>query len=147
MSIHVRAIQASDYEAWHRLWLAYVTFYDTVVPDSQTELTWRRLLDKSFNINGLVAEQDGSVLGFTHYLFHPATWAVGDYCYLEDLFVDPTVRGSGAGRALIEGVKRAATAQGSTKVYWLTQNHNLVARQLYDSIAVDTGFMHYQIKL
>jgi GNAT superfamily N-acetyltransferase len=105
------------------------------------------LLDTSFNLNGLVAEQDGVIIGFTHYLFHPATWAVGDYCYLEDLFVNPALRGSGAGRALIDGVKQAALAQGAAKVYWLTQTHNTTARQLYDAVATDTGFMHYQITL
>ncbi len=147
MTFNIRPLQAMDHAEWLQLWHDYVSFYESTVSDTQTTLTWQRLLDSSFNINGLVAEQDGTVIGFTHYLFHPATWAAGDYCYLEDLFVSPAVRGCGAGRALIEGVKQAATAQGAAKLYWLTQTHNATARKLYDAVATDTGFMHYQVKL
>jgi GNAT superfamily N-acetyltransferase len=147
MVLSIRPFQASDHAAWLSLWQGYVRFYESTVSDEQTALTWQRLLDPAFNLNGWVAEQDGVVIGFTHFLFHPATWAVGDYCYLEDLFVNPAVRGSGAGRALIEGVRQAAIAKGAAKVYWLTQTHNATARVLYDALAKDTGFMHYQIAL
>ena len=57
-------------------------------------------------MNGLLAEQDGKIIGIAHYIFRPSTWAVEDFCYLEDLFVDPAVRGTGAGRALIEALAR-----------------------------------------
>jgi GNAT superfamily N-acetyltransferase len=143
----VRPITAADHAAWLPLWQGYVAFYESTVTQAQTALTWQRLLDPAFNLNGLVAEQGGVIVGFTHYLFHPATWAVGDYCYLEDLFVNPAVRGGGAGRALIEGVKHVALAKGAAKLYWLTQTHNTTARILYDAVATDTGFMHYQISL
>ena len=143
----VRPIQATDHAAWLRLWHGYVAFYESSVPPEQTALTWQRLLDPAFNLHGLVVEHDGAVIGFTHYLLHPATWAKGDYCYLEDLFVSPAARGTGAGRALIEAVKTAALAAGAAKVYWLTQTHNATARKLYDAVAADTGFMHYQIAL
>ncbi len=143
----VRPLQASDHAAWLPLWQGYVTFYESAVSTEQTALTWQRLLDPAFNLNGLVVENNGVVIGFTHYLFHPATWSAQDYCYLEDLFVDANVRGGGAGRALIDGVKQAAQAHGAAKVYWLTQTHNEVARKLYDAVANDTGFMHYQIRM
>jgi GNAT superfamily N-acetyltransferase len=147
MTITVRPLQALDYAAWLPLWQGYVAFYQSTISDTQTAITFERLLNPAFNLNALVAEQDGAVIGFTHYLYHPATWAVGDYCYLEDFFVTPTVRGSGAGRALIEGVKQAALAHGAAKVYWLTQTDNATARKVYDAVAKDTGFMHYQITL
>lgn len=154
MPCTVRPLQATDHAAWLALWQGYVTFYKSTVSDAQTALTWQRLLDPAFNVNGLVAvaadvdvDGDGALLGFTHYLFHPATWAAGDYCYLEDLFVSPAARGTGAGRALINGVKQAAMQRDAAKVYWLTQTHNATARKLYDAVATDTGFMHYQIAL
>jgi GNAT superfamily N-acetyltransferase len=147
VAIVVRPIQATDHAAWLPLWQGYVTFYDSTVSAEQTALTWQRLLDPAFNMQGLVVENAGTVIGFTHYLFHPATWAKGDCCYLEDLFVSPAARGTGAGRALINGVKTAAQAAGAAKVYWLTQTHNAAARKLYDAVAADTGFMHYQMKL
>ncbi|WP_448233079.1 GNAT family N-acetyltransferase [Microbacterium lacticum] len=65
--------------------------------------------------------------------------------YLEDLFVAPDVRGVGS--ALIAQVRTAATDAGAHKVYWLTQSGNATARRLYDSLATDTGFVHYQMEL
>jgi GNAT superfamily N-acetyltransferase len=147
MQTTTRPLQASDYAAWLPLWQGYLTFYETVLSDAQTTLTWQRLLDPSYNLHGLVAVRDGNVVGITHYLFHPATWTPGDYCYLEDLFVNPTVRGTGAGRALIATVKAAAQTADASKLYWLTSNSNATARKLYDSVATDTKTMHYAIKL
>ena len=72
----------------------------------------------------------------------------GEYCYLEDLFVSPDARGSGAGRALIatvDGLGAGATA--CAKVYWLTAETNATARALYDRVATHTGFVHYEIPL
>ena len=80
-------------------------------------------------------------------MFHPSTWSTSGYCYLEDLFVAPDVRGGGIGSALIAHVRDAAQAAGAQKVYWLTQAGNRTARRLYDSLATDTGFVHYEMEL
>jgi GNAT superfamily N-acetyltransferase len=147
MKTTTRPLQASDYQAWLPLWQGYLTFYETVLSDAQTALTWQRLLDPAFNLHGLVAVNNENVVGITHYLFHPATWTTGDYCYLEDLFVNPSARGSGAGRTLINAVKTCAQTAGASKLYWLTSNSNATARKLYDSVANDTKTMHYTVKL
>ena len=57
--------------------------------------------------------------------------------------VDPALRGTGAGRKLIEAVAGAAKAYGAGRVYWLTQDSNAVARQLYDRLAANRGFIRY----
>ena len=51
-------------------------------------------------------------IGLAHVLFHRSTWSPTTYCYLEDLFVDPARRKTGAGRALIEATYREADARG-----------------------------------
>jgi ribosomal protein S18 acetylase RimI-like enzyme len=79
-----------------------------------------------------------------HFLFHPVTWSVSPRCYLEDLFVRPDARGSGAGRALIEAVYRAADEKDADQVYWLTADSNAAARKLYDSIGKLTPFIKYR---
>ena len=48
------------------------------------------------------------------------------------------------GRALITAVYAAADEAGAPSVYWLTQEGNTTARQLYDRIATPTDFMKYQ---
>ena len=54
------------------------------------------------------------------------------------------MRGKGIGRALIEAVYAAADAHGAATVYWMTQDFNATARQLYDRIATLTPFIKYQ---
>ena len=95
---------------------------------------------------GLGAHLDGQLVGITHYLFHTGTWN-DEVCYLQDLFVDPAVRGRGVARALIEAVAKAALARGAEKLYWLTQEHNAAARALYDKVAKYNDFIRYDYPL
>ena len=127
------------------LWNGYLAFYGTSLSRETTDTTWQRLFDPSEEMYGLCAAgADGETVGIVHYLFHRVTWSTAWRCYLEDLYVDPASRGSGAGRALIEAVYAAADAREADQVYWLTQESNLTARQLYDRIARKTPFIKYQ---
>jgi GNAT superfamily N-acetyltransferase len=54
------------------------------------------------------------------------------------------VRGSGAGRALIEATYALADAEGRPTVYWMTQEFNYRGRMLYDRVGVKTPFIKYQ---
>ena len=100
MTVTIRPIAITDKDRWLDLYKQYIVFYKSSLSDEQYELTWKRI-HSDFNINGLIAELDGQVVGFAHYIFRPSTWAEKDFCYLEDLFTDPAVRGKGVGRALI----------------------------------------------
>ena len=144
----IRALLPADRDVWLPLWRGYLEFYETELSDEQTALTWNRLIDPQFPIHGALAVcDDGATVGLVHWLTHAATWSAEPYCYLEDLFVAPAVRGGGAGRALIAHVADWARERGAAKVYWLTQQSNATARALYDRVATDTGFVHYQIGL
>ena len=109
--------------------------------------TFTRLLgDDARDFNCFVAELDGKLVGLTHYLFHRHAWRIEEVCYLQDLYADPEVRGTGVGRALIEAVYAAADAYGAPAVYWLTQEFNTTARQLYDRIGKVSPFIRYNRK-
>lgn len=141
----IRPLTAADHAEWHRLWTAYLAFYDTVLPEAVFQTTFARLLDPARpQQNALVAEMDGRLIGLVHYIYHAHNWRAEDVCYLQDLYVDADTRGTGAGRALIEAVYRAADANGTPTVYWLTQEFNATARQLYERIAKVTPFIKYQ---
>jgi GNAT superfamily N-acetyltransferase len=145
MPIDIRPLEPRDREAWLPLWQGYLTFYETAVPDAVTDATWQRIVDPSGPIHAFGAFDDaGRMIGLVHYLFHPVTWSIAERCYLEDLFVSPVARGTGAGRALIEAVYRAADEVGADQVYWLTATTNATARKLYDGVARATPFMKYQ---
>ena len=108
-------------------------------------MTWQRITDPAGTIHGLGGfDAKGNLIGIVHYLFHPVTWAISNRCYLEDLFVTPAARGTGAGRALIEAVYRAADEVGADQVYWLTAHSNATARKLYDRVAQVTPFIKYR---
>ncbi|MEZ5716079.1 MAG: GNAT family N-acetyltransferase [Paracoccaceae bacterium] len=144
-SLTIRPIEPGDYDAWHRLWAGYLEFYETSLPETTYQETFKRLCDKDNSEQmGFLAVQDGTPVGLVHYIFHAHNWRPEGVCYLQDLFADPAARGTGVGRKLIEAVYAAADAAGRPSVYWMTQEFNATARQLYDRIATVTPFIKYQ---
>ncbi|NVP53867.1 GNAT family N-acetyltransferase [Mycoplana rhizolycopersici] len=143
--LEVRPLKLSDEAEWRRLWTAYLAFYETSLPEEVFRKTFARLTgDDGASMAGLLAVSDGRAVGLAHFLFHRSTWSTGDVCYLQDLYADPEVRGTGIGRALTEAVYERAAAAGAPEVYWLTQEFNATARRLYDRIADKTPFIVYQ---
>ena len=140
----IRVLRPDDRSQWAELWTDYLTFYETSLPEAVFDSTFARLLkEDEHEFHGLVAEADGRLVGLTHYLFHRHAWKIENTCYLQDLYARPETRGTGVGRALIEAVYQAADANGTPSVYWLTQDFNTTARQLYDRIGVLSPFIRY----
>jgi len=147
MTLTIRAIEEKDKNQWLKLWAGYLEFYKSTISPEQTELTWKRLISNEMKMFGFVAESEEGVIGFTHCLFRPSTWTETDYCYLEDLFVDPNIRGKGIGRALMNKVIELAKEKHSKRVYWTTQEFNKTARVLYDSITPVSEFVQYRLPI
>ncbi|MEM1237519.1 MAG: GNAT family N-acetyltransferase [Pseudomonadota bacterium] len=142
--VHLRAPVEDDFDQWSALWRDYLAFYNTYKPTDLHRTAFGRLLSSNpTEFNGLVAERNGRLVGLVHFLYHRHLWRVDNTCYLQDLYVEPTERGTGLGRRLIEAVYAAADAAGSPSVYWLTQDFNANARKLYDRVGVLTPFIRY----
>ena len=146
MAVKVRKLEARDEPAWRRLFEAYIAFYQAPVGDEVIALTWQRLHSGAaeFHIGLVAVDEHDTPVGLAHVLFHRSTWSATGYCYLEDLFVDPAVRGQGIGRALIEATYAQADARACTRTYWTTQESNYRARTLYDRVATKSPFIRYQ---
>ena len=144
MAVLVRPIALQDFEQWLPLWTGYNTFYERVLPDEITRMTFARFFDAYEPVHALVAERDGALIGLVHYVFHRSTVMLHPTCYLQDLFTAKAARGLGVGRALIEAVYERAGRAGSSRVYWLTHESNAAARALYDKIAERPGFIQYR---
>jgi GNAT superfamily N-acetyltransferase len=142
--IVVRPLRRDERAAWEPLWKGYLDFYKTELPKDVYDTTWARLHDPGEPMWALGAELDGALQGIVHCIYHRSCWTVGDYCYLQDLFVAEAARGRGLGRALIEAVYREARAAGANRVHWLTQEDNATARTLYDTLADRSGFIQYR---
>lgn len=140
----LRPVTEADRPDWERMFTAYLAFYQTSRPQEVYDRSFARLISGADNeFKGLIALKEGQAIGFTHYLFHRHMWSVENTCYLQDLYVDPEVRSTGAGRALIEAVHTEAAKARATGIYWMTQEFNETARKLYDRVAELTPFIKY----
>ena len=140
----IRPVGPDERVAWEPLWNGYLTFYESSVTKEVSDVLWKRLHDPAEPMHVVGAYRDGKLIGIAQYIFHRSCWTIADYCYLQDLFVAPDVRGSGAGRALIAAVEREARKAGASRVHWLTKEDNISARALYDQMADRSGFLQYR---
>ena len=134
--IAIRPLRLDERAAWEPLWKGYLDFYRITAPQETYDATWARLHDPNEPMWLFGGYVDGKLLGIVHYIYHRSCWTIGDYCYLQDLFVAEGARKRGLGRALIEAVYEAARAAGASRVHWLTHETNAVARSLYDTLLI-----------
>ena len=144
----VRFAARGDFSRWLPLWDGYNAFYGrsgtTALPDEITQVTWARFFDAYEPVSAMVAEDEGQLVGFVHYIFHRSTISIAPTCYLQDLFTRESTRGRGIGRALINAVYEQATLAGVPRVYWQTHESNSTAMKLYDRVAKRSGFVVYR---
>ena len=142
--MNIRPITHADKAQWLPLWQGYQTFYKVAIADSVTDLTWERFFDGVVPVNAFVAEENGALIGFVHYIFHYSTWTKGPYVYLQDLFTSEAARGKGVATALVNAVYDAAAKAGASRVYWLTHETNTTAISLYEKLADRSGFIQFR---
>ena len=83
-AIEIRPVAAADHDAWLPLWRGYQLFYKADIPMEATRATWRRFHDPEEPIWAALAWSGESAVGMVHWIFHRSTWAMSDYCYLQD---------------------------------------------------------------
>ncbi|GAA4240516.1 GNAT family N-acetyltransferase [Actinomadura meridiana] len=81
-----------------------------------------------------VAEHEGRVVGFALWFLTYSTWNGTHGIYLEDLFVEPGVRGHGYGKALLSELARIADERGYGRVEWAVLNWNTPAISFYEAM-------------
>ncbi|MBX3210148.1 MAG: GNAT family N-acetyltransferase [Labilithrix sp.] len=82
----------------------------------------------------LLAERDGATIGFAFYFFTYSTWRGKRCLYLEDLFVQPEHRGSGAGVALMRVLARTAVDRGCARFVWQVLDWNEPSIAFYEKL-------------
>ncbi|MDV6011592.1 GNAT family N-acetyltransferase [Haloechinothrix sp. LS1_15] len=83
---------------------------------------------------GHVADVDGAVVGFALWFLNFSTWRGVHGIYLEDLYVRPTYRGSGLGRALLAELAAECARQGYARLEWWVLDWNTPAIDFYRSL-------------
>jgi len=85
----------------------------------------------------LMAEHDGKAAGFALYFFNYSTWLGRPGIYLEDLFVEPELRGLGIGKALLERVAAIAVEKGCQRFEWAVLDWNTPAIEFYRAMGAE----------
>lgn len=147
MALIIRAIAEADRAAWERLYAGYGAFYKVDQTPQMRAVVWGWLHDPAHGSEGLVAELDGHLIGLAHFraFARPLSASIGGY--LDDLFVDPDARGSGAAAGLLDAVKVLGAGRGWSVIRWITADDNYRARGLYDRLAERTKWVTYDIRL
>ena len=139
-----RDIHEADRDAWHRLFSDYGVFYKTQFSTATLDGVWAWLMDAESDVCGVVAVDLGEVVGFAHYRQLPDTFTASTEWYLDDLYVQPESRGSGAATALVEAVAERAASDGGGTLRWITAADNTAAQSVYDRIATRTSWVTYE---
>ena len=82
-------------------------------------------------VEALVAERDGIVVGYALYFHNFSTFLSRRGLYLEDLYVQPTLRGSGIGTALLRRVAAIAVERQCGRFEWSVLDWNQTAIDFY----------------
>ncbi|SFS56650.1 Acetyltransferase (GNAT) family protein [Sulfitobacter marinus] len=148
MTLKTRPLAPTDRPEWERLFAGYAEFYKVDQTPDMRETVFGWLMDDTHSSNCIVAEDaQGTVIGFTHFRPFVSQLRAMTNCFLDDLFVDPAARGSGAAQALIGAVKTVAQDKGWGTVRWITAEDNYRGRAVYDKLATRTPWVTYDIKL
>ena len=147
MDIKVRPLVVTDRAAWDRLYAGYAEFYRVAQTPAMRDVVWTWLMDPAHATKGFVAVADGGPVGLAHYRPYARPLSASMGGFLDDLFVSPAARGTGAAQALIAAVADEGRARGWSVIRWITAQDNARARAVYDRVAVATPWVTYDIQL
>jgi ribosomal protein S18 acetylase RimI-like enzyme len=87
----------------------------------------------------LAAPGDGApAAGVCQLRYRLSVWTGADDCWLEDLYVDESARGTGLGRALVEAAVERAAARGCRRMELDVNEQNTAAIAFYESLGFTT---------
>jgi GNAT superfamily N-acetyltransferase len=142
-----RPVERRDWEAWRRLFSGYCSFYERETSEEHLRRVWSWIHEER-TVEAIVAvpaDGDGEAVGLAHLRswVRPLRGEIAGY--LDDIFVEPAVRGTGVVEALFAAIRATALAQGWGIVRWTTADDNYRARSAYDRVATRTGWITYEM--
>ena len=135
MPVSVRPATAADAALIHQFILdlaEYEKLLDTV---RATEAdTAAALFGDKARAFADIAEIDGEPVGSALWFYNYSTFVGRHGIYLEDLFVGPSARGSGAGKALLANLAKRCVDEGLGRLEWSVLDWNAPSIAFYDSL-------------
>ena len=139
-------VTTAHHDAWMHLYQGYADFYHSPIDTAGKEVLWGWLMDPNYPFEGLVAERQGALIGLVHFRAMPSPLRATEAGFVDDLFVRPDVRGSGAADRLMEAVYDIGQQRGWPVIRWITHELNYRARAVYDRIGTKTAWTLYEKK-
>lgn len=94
----------------------------------------KSIFSENSTVEAVICERDGTPIGFAVYFYNYSTWQGKKGLYLEDLYVTPESRGSGAGKLLLRYLAKKAVTEGCGRFEWSVLDWNQPAIDFYESI-------------
>jgi GNAT superfamily N-acetyltransferase len=139
-----------DLDALLPLMRGYCDFYEMTPPDEGL-LEMARALIACDDADGMLLvarSEEGRPVGFAAVGWKWSSLRAARVAIMEDLFVHPDARGTGAGQALIEACGERARAHGAPCMLWVTALDNHRAQSVYERTgAVGEKWLEYELEL
>lgn len=135
MSLHLRPAAESDIPTilgFIRELAEYEKLLDQCV--ATEELLARHLFGDRPKAESVIAEWEGTAVGFALFFHNFSTFLAKPGIYLEDLYVQPHMRGKGIGKALLQYLARLAVVRGCGRLEWSVLNWNEPSIGFYKSL-------------
>ena len=94
----------------------------------------RFLFEEPRRAEALIAEWDGRPVGFAVWYYSFSTFLGRPSLYVEDVFVEPAMRGKGIGKAVFAHLARRALAEGCGRMEWSVLDWNAPSIAFYRSL-------------
>ncbi len=109
--------------------------------EHEVEATVESVTDSLFGLASVsqaaICERDGMPVGFAVWFYSYSTWLARNGLYLEDLYVTPDQRGTGAGRSMLRHLARIAVEKGCGRFEWSVLDWNEPAIKAYEAIGAE----------
>ena len=141
--IIIRNPYDNEYQAWAKIYQAYLDFYQTSLTSEELQKVWSWIFEPNPELLCYFCEIDKKIVGLAHFRRFIRPIKGCRSIFLDDLFVLPEFRGHKIGYRLIEAVKLYAKGNNLPLVRWVTAHDNKQAMKLYDSVANKTTWVIY----
>ncbi len=136
IGVRVTRVGEADLPELLPLVRGYCDFYE-VAPADDALLALSRALIADPGREGLqllARDLESAAVGFATVFWLWSTLSAGRVGLMNDLFVTPEARGTGAAEALIEACRAACREQGAGRLTWQTAKDNLRGQAVYDRV-------------
>ncbi|MCV2368897.1 GNAT family N-acetyltransferase [Roseateles oligotrophus] len=135
MTLVIRPAQEADAAAIHAF-IVELAIYEKAEHEviASVANVAQSLFAKDSPARALMCEQDGRAIGYAVYFLSYSTWLGRQGMYLEDLYISPSHRGVGAGKALLRQLAKIAVDSDCGRLEWSVLDWNEPAIEFYQSL-------------